>query len=52
MYIFVVPWAQLNQLFFPLVLLQHGADSSLLNTDRKAPIDLANGQAREVLLGK
>lgn len=34
-----------------IVLLQHGADSSLLNTDRKAPIDLANGQAREVLLG-
>ena len=34
-----------------LVLLQHGADPTITNTDGKTPLDMANGPAKEVLSG-
>lgn len=36
---------------FVAVLLQHGADPSIRNTDGKTPLDLADTYARSVLTG-
>ena len=34
------------------VLLQHGADPNIRNTDGKTPLDLADPSAKSVLIGK
>ena len=35
-----------------IVLLQHGGDITVRNTDGKTPLDLAEGDAKQVLTGK
>ena len=39
-------------MFIISVLLQHGADPNIRNTDGKTPLDLADAYARSVLTGK
>ena len=36
---------------FITVLLQHGADPNIRNTDGKTPLDLADPSAKSVLIG-
>lgn len=42
----------INVLFFCLVLLQHGADPNIRNTDGKSALDLADPSAKAVLTGQ
>ena len=39
-------------IYFFLVLLQHGADPAIRNTDGKTALDLADQSAKAVLTGK
>ena len=41
----------LNRLLIHTVLLQHGADANIRNTDGKSALDLADPSAKAVLTG-
>ena len=56
---FLLPWILIHLQFivwfyfqFQLVLLQHGADPNIRNTDGKTALDVAEASAKLVLTGR